>query len=72
LCDLGETNFHQHRFYCYYENEPSFRILRQQAKALRDLGRRSPKIAEALRRLADQLDAMADEVDGGMTGPAES
>jgi hypothetical protein len=38
-------------------------FLRLQAGALRDLALRSPRIAEALRRLADQLDEMADEVD---------
>jgi vacuolar-type H+-ATPase catalytic subunit A/Vma1 len=39
-------------------------FLRRQAAALRDLGLRSPRIAEALRRLADQLEEMAEEVDG--------
>jgi hypothetical protein len=39
-------------------------FLRRQAASLRDLARRSPQIAEALRRLADQLSDMADEVDG--------
>jgi hypothetical protein len=44
-------------------------FLRRQVAALRDLARRSPQIAEALRRLADQLEAMANEVDPGPTGP---
>jgi vacuolar-type H+-ATPase catalytic subunit A/Vma1 len=39
-------------------------FLRRQATALRDLALRSPRIAEALRRLADRLDEMAEEVDG--------
>jgi vacuolar-type H+-ATPase catalytic subunit A/Vma1 len=39
-------------------------FFRRQAVALRELATRSPNIAEALRRLADQLDEMADEVDG--------
>jgi hypothetical protein len=30
---------------------------------------RSPQIAGALRRLADQLDAVADEVDGNKSNP---
>jgi hypothetical protein len=34
------------------------------------LAGRSPQLAEALRRLADQLEAMADEVDGGQ-GPTK-
>jgi len=45
-------------------------FLRRQAEALRALARRSPQLAEALRRLADQLEAMASEVDGGQ-GSAE-
>lgn len=32
---------------------------------MRTLAGRSTQLAEALRRLADQLEAMADEVDGG-------
>jgi len=40
-------------------------FLRRQAVSLRELAQRSPQIAEALRRLADQLDTMADEVRGG-------
>lgn len=39
-------------------------FLRSQAAALRDLALRSPRIAEALRRLADQLEEMADEAAG--------
>jgi hypothetical protein len=40
-------------------------FLRRQAAALRDLALRSPRIAEALRRPADRLEDMAEEVDGG-------
>lgn len=50
---------------------PYAEFLRKQAKELRDLARRSPHIAEALRRLAAQLEEMADEVDGG-SGSTES
>jgi hypothetical protein len=39
-------------------------FLRRQAASLRELATRSPNIAGTLRRLADQLDEMADEVDG--------
>ena len=39
-------------------------FLRRQAVTLRELARRSPRIAEQLRRLAAQLEEMADEVDG--------
>jgi hypothetical protein len=39
-------------------------FLRRQATTLRELARRSPQIAEALRRLAAQLEQMADEVEG--------
>jgi hypothetical protein len=39
-------------------------FLRLQAAALRDLARRSPGIAEALRRLAEQLEGAADEAEG--------
>jgi hypothetical protein len=39
-------------------------FLRRQAATLRQLARRSPHIAESLRRLANQLDEMANEVDG--------
>ena len=39
-------------------------FLRQQVTTLRVLARRSPQLAEALRRLADQLEAMANELDG--------
>jgi vacuolar-type H+-ATPase catalytic subunit A/Vma1 len=39
-------------------------FLRRQAATLRQLARRSPQIAEALRRLAAQLEEMAEEVDG--------
>ena len=46
-------------------------FLRRQATALRDLALRSPRIAEALRRLADHLDEMADEVDGGRGSPKD-
>jgi hypothetical protein len=46
-------------------------FLRRQALALRGLARRSPQIAEALIRLADQLEAMADEV-AGRLGSTES
>jgi len=44
-------------------------FLRRQAAALRSLAQRSPQIAAALRRLADQLDAMAEEVDGKPGSP---
>jgi hypothetical protein len=46
------------------------KFLRTQAAALRGLAQRSPQIAEALRRLADQLAAMAEEVEG-KTGSTE-
>jgi hypothetical protein len=36
------------------------KFLRTKAVALRDLAQRAPQIAEALRRLADELDAKAD------------
>jgi|HubBroStandDraft_1064217.scaffolds.fasta_scaffold2439510_1 vacuolar-type H+-ATPase catalytic subunit A/Vma1 len=39
-------------------------FLRRQAATLRQLAQRSPQIAEALRRLAAQLEEMADEVSG--------
>jgi vacuolar-type H+-ATPase catalytic subunit A/Vma1 len=46
-------------------------FLRRQAAALRDLALRSPRLAEALRRLADQLDEMADEVAGNRGSPTD-
>jgi vacuolar-type H+-ATPase catalytic subunit A/Vma1 len=46
-------------------------FLRRQAVALRDLALRSPRIAEALRRLAGQLDEMAEEVDGKPRSPGD-
>jgi vacuolar-type H+-ATPase catalytic subunit A/Vma1 len=46
-------------------------FLRRQAAALRDLALRSPRIAEALRRLADRLDEMADEVEGKPATPED-
>jgi hypothetical protein len=36
------------------------KFLRSKAVALRNLAHRAPQIAEALRRLADELDAKAD------------
>lgn len=38
-------------------------FLKQQAAALRALAQRAPKIAEDLRRLADDLEAKAAELD---------
>jgi len=46
-------------------------FLRRQATALRELALRSPRIAEALRRLADRLDEMAAEVDGNPGSPKD-
>ncbi|MFZ2004048.1 MAG: hypothetical protein WB697_16730 [Stellaceae bacterium] len=46
-------------------------FLRRQAVTLSELARRWPQIAEQLRRLAAQLEEMADEVDG-MPGPTET
>ncbi|HEY3911516.1 MAG TPA: hypothetical protein VGM07_16765 [Stellaceae bacterium] len=45
------------------------RFLRAKAAALRELARRAPLIAERLRRLADQLDAKAAELEGGDGSP---
>jgi hypothetical protein len=39
-------------------------FLRRQVATLRELAQRSPQIAEQLRRLATQLEEMADAVDG--------
>jgi hypothetical protein len=39
-------------------------FLRRQGTTLRQLAQRSPQIAEALRRLAAQLEEIADEVEG--------
>jgi hypothetical protein len=38
-------------------------FLRRTAAALRDLATRAPLIADALRRLADELDAKADQLE---------
>lgn len=44
-------------------------FLRGKAAALRDLAQRAPQIAEALRRLADELDAKAADLERGQDGP---
>jgi hypothetical protein len=44
-------------------------FLRAKAAALRDLTRRAPLIADALRRLADELEARAAELERHNQGP---
>lgn len=43
-------------------------FLRGKAAALRDLAQRAPQIAEALRRLANELDAKAADLERGRDG----
>ncbi|HTZ35374.1 MAG TPA: hypothetical protein VMB84_05075 [Stellaceae bacterium] len=59
-----ETNIRLNRFHGIMNNSAHAEFLRRQAAALRDLAKRSPQIAEALRALADRLETMADEVEG--------
>jgi hypothetical protein len=47
------------------DNDTHAAFLRRQAAALRELAQRSPQIADPLRRLAERLEAMADEADRG-------
>jgi hypothetical protein len=44
-------------------------FLREKAAALRALSQRAPAIAEALRRLADELEAKAADLERGRGGP---
>jgi hypothetical protein len=46
-------------------------FLREKAAALRDLAQRAPSIARDLRRLADELDAKAAEMEQSQEGSSE-
>jgi hypothetical protein len=48
------------------------RFLRSKAVALRNLAQRAPQVAEALRRLADELDAKADGLEQNPDSSSDS
>jgi len=46
------------------------KFLREKAAELRTLGYRAPSIADTLRRLADELEAKADDLERQQGGPS--
>ncbi len=51
--------------------EDEIKFLREKAAGLRDLALRAPAIGEALRRLADELESRAAELERNAGGPQQ-